>query len=487
MWAARNQFGIRYCNGHEGRFGWDFNGHSNLLELNLLLHKTVMIRRTKAEVLDELPAKRRQEIHLQVTQKEKREWAKKLEKLRAINLEEILLDDDAPNPNPTTQAGRDKQSIIELYNDSAKYRIPAVTEFIEDLVLTGAKFLVFGHHIDVLDALEKTVMKAVKKYATDNHLGLCDYIRIDGKTKATDRHELVGHFRSSDNCRVAILSIKACGTGLTFTPCSLVVFAELFWTPGIMVQCEDRVHRIGQRNPCMIKYLLARGTADDIMWPMLKRKLDVIRTTVGTDETKEMHMDTEGSAQFHRKTVSGTPTLDNYLHRSGEGGSSEPKTGPMDHFLHKANKTEPPASAGPSYIQPATVSNVVRPPSPKRVTYDDYGGQDVPDHYPVEHRDGDDGAGEHTMGNYSQPGAANTAGYTHEEGTTSQDISSTPPGPPPTTPKRRGILHPNLVPRTAPTRQPNPPAKRQLEEGGDGMAKLDSLKLTIGRKRTKAF
>ena len=43
----RQEFGKRYCDGHEGRWGWDFTGHSNLLELNFMLTKTVMIRRTK--------------------------------------------------------------------------------------------------------------------------------------------------------------------------------------------------------------------------------------------------------------------------------------------------------------------------------------------------------------------------------------------------------------------------------------------------------
>lgn len=56
----------------------------------------------------------------------------------------------------------------------------------------------------------------------------------------------------------------------------MVVFAELFWNPGILVQAEDRVYRIGQRDSVMIQYLYAKGTADDRLWPLVNEKLNVL-------------------------------------------------------------------------------------------------------------------------------------------------------------------------------------------------------------------
>lgn len=51
------EFGIRYCDGKEGRFGWDYSGSSNMDELKILLEEKFMIRRLKSTVLNQLPAK----------------------------------------------------------------------------------------------------------------------------------------------------------------------------------------------------------------------------------------------------------------------------------------------------------------------------------------------------------------------------------------------------------------------------------------------
>jgi len=99
--------------------------------------------------------------------------------------------------------------------------------------------------------------------------------------------------------RIALLSITAAGTGITLTAATVVVFAELYWTPGVMAQCENRAHRIGQRDCVTVKYLLAKGTLDDVMWyaaashmtiaidntrPMIQRKLQLVGEALNGQE-----------------------------------------------------------------------------------------------------------------------------------------------------------------------------------------------------------
>lgn len=62
IFKSFRKYGIRYCAGFEGPFGWDFKGHSNLVELHFLLQETVMIRRLKQDVMNELPPKFRHEV-----------------------------------------------------------------------------------------------------------------------------------------------------------------------------------------------------------------------------------------------------------------------------------------------------------------------------------------------------------------------------------------------------------------------------------------
>ena len=77
------------------------------------------------------------------------------------------------------------------------------------------------------------------------------------------RHERVTSFQSDPKIRAAILSITAASQGITLTAASIIVFAELTWTPSLLNQAEDRAHRIGQKNSINIYYMQGRGTIDD--------------------------------------------------------------------------------------------------------------------------------------------------------------------------------------------------------------------------------
>jgi len=121
------------------------------------------------------------------------------------------------------------------------------------------------------------------------------WVRIDGSKSTAERHAAVANFQKDSNIQpnpepnpdhnpnpnwkdsniqVAILGILAAGVGITLTAASTVIFAELHWTPGVLVQAEDRAHRIGQHSAVNIHYVLANGSIDDIIWPVVMRKVE---------------------------------------------------------------------------------------------------------------------------------------------------------------------------------------------------------------------
>jgi len=204
-------------------------------------------------VLTELPSKRRQRIQIQVDDKAK---------LAALaNLRGQLKQSAAEDPQVKHKL------LMQLYVETCQAKIASVCEYVLDLVQGGCKFLVFGHHHAMLDALEYSVKgKNVK------------YIRIDGSVKASERHRQVKEFQGDDQVRVAILGLMAAGVGITLTAASTVVFAELHWTPGVLIQAEDRAHRIGQKSSVNIHYLIARETVDDVIWPSVSQKVKIVST-----------------------------------------------------------------------------------------------------------------------------------------------------------------------------------------------------------------
>uniref|UniRef100_A0A8C1IPD4 Zinc finger, RAN-binding domain containing 3 n=1 Tax=Cyprinus carpio TaxID=7962 RepID=A0A8C1IPD4_CYPCA len=152
--------------------------------------------------------------------------------------------------------------ITHMYKQTAVAKAGAVKDYIKMMLeKEQLKFLVFAHHLSMLQACTEAVIE-VK----------ASYIRIDGSVPSAERIQLVHRFQNDPDTRVAILSIQAAGQGLTFTAASHVVFAELYWNPGQVKQAEDRAHRIGQTTTVHIHYLIAKGTFDTVMWAMLNRK-----------------------------------------------------------------------------------------------------------------------------------------------------------------------------------------------------------------------
>ena len=285
-WGNWRRFTERYCNAHETRFGYDVTGASNLDELQDTLRATCMVRRLKADVLKELPSKRRQVIELPpngaadairteqnllATQREQRE------QLQA----DVELTKASDNPEDyrraidALQAGERAAftDTSRVRMETAIAKVPYVTEHLNTAIDAGEKVVVFAHHHTVLDAiLEEFGDRAVK---------------LDGRDSMEARDESVRRFQEDANVRLFIGGLKAAGVGLTLTAAAHVVFAELDWVPGTLSQAEDRCHRIGQADSVLVQHLVLEGSIDATMVQTIVDKQQVI------DQALDIPGDTE--------------------------------------------------------------------------------------------------------------------------------------------------------------------------------------------------
>lgn len=264
-------FAKRYCDAKNDGYGWNFNGSSNLGELHAELRANCLVRRKKADVLTELPAKTRQIVAVDCAaavrkeSKTREKMTRRLIELEAAKLLAFLGDDRdayayAVEDLKTAQAAAFTE-MAKLRHATALAKLPEVISLVREALEQG-KVLLFAHHADVVDALAAEFGTAA--------------VVIDGRTPLDRRQFAVDRFQTDESCVVCIASIQAAGVGLTLTASSHVIFAELDWVPGNMTQAEDRVHRIGQKENVLVWHIVADGSIDAHMAKTIVRKQRVI-------------------------------------------------------------------------------------------------------------------------------------------------------------------------------------------------------------------
>ena len=265
------QWHKRYADAKQLRFGrktvWDFSGASNLDELAQSL-KTIMIRRTKDQVLPELPAKRRSTVLIPIDNRKEYDRADH-------EFLEWMAEQKGAKAAEKASHVEQLAKIEYLRQIAIRGKMKQALAWIANFMESGEKLVVFATHKETIHALER-------EYGTMA-------VKIDGSVSSEKRQAAVDAFQNDPKVRLFIGNIKAAGVGITLTAASNVVFLELDWTPALLEQAEDRCHRIGAKNAVNIYYLLAERTIDASIAAMLERKREVI--TQITEDQNEIGFD----------------------------------------------------------------------------------------------------------------------------------------------------------------------------------------------------
>ncbi len=254
----------RYCDAEKGDFGWITKGASNLEELTVQLHGT-MLRRTKDEVLD-LPGKVRTWLTVDIPATTARRGMRRLlaslmEGKAAANL------DEAGERLPPISRAKLIARLTPVRSNIAGAKIKSSVEFAKGVVDQGEKVVIYTCFREVGEAI-------VDEFPSDQ-------IRfMTGATSADDRQKIVDDFQTNDDVRVLCATVIAGGVGITLTAARTVIFNDLDWVPANHWQAEDRAYRIGQTHPVNVYYFKAANSIDEFVGHVLESKSNMISAVI---------------------------------------------------------------------------------------------------------------------------------------------------------------------------------------------------------------
>ncbi len=166
----------------------------------------------------------------------------------------------------------DLVKLPDAPRDQPSAKLELFMELLDEAVDGGHRVLVFSQF---------TSMLAILRRRLDERQMAFSY--LDGLTK--DRLRVVNEFNARRNIPVFLMSLKAGGTGLNLTGADMVIHFDPWWNPAVEAQATDRAHRIGQARTVYMVKLITRGTVEEKVLAMQKRKQAVIDATLqsGTD------------------------------------------------------------------------------------------------------------------------------------------------------------------------------------------------------------
>ena len=236
---------------------------ANLEELKQKLYETCMVRREKRKVLTELPDKTRVDLVVPIGNKEEYETCyNSLKKYLEVYTE--CEDWEIRRKMRMEMLVR----FMTLRSLSGKGKVDAVIDFVRTFTDGGQKIVLFCSLHDIVDRLR-------------GEFGDERAAFITGRESATQKQEAVDRFQTDAACTIAVCSIKAAGVGLTLTAASTVCFIEFPWTYSDCCQCEDRCHRIGQKENVTCYYMIGDGTIDGRLYGIIQDKRSVAAQIVG--------------------------------------------------------------------------------------------------------------------------------------------------------------------------------------------------------------
>ena len=253
-----------------------------VLENLKTIAKPFVMRRLKSDedIKKELPEKFVNDIYCSLT--------KKQVKLYTAILEEIFF--DIENSKGIQRKGiilKILTALKQTCNHPAQFldiKNPKISEsgkmellvnILENILGNDEKVIIFTQYVEMGNLIQELVSKKFKQ----------EVLFLHGSQSMKEKARIINTFQEDESYKIFVATLKTGGTGLNLTAARNVIHYDLWWNPAVENQATDRVHRIGQDKDVMVYRLITKGTLEEAIDAISKRKVDLAEKSISNDET----------------------------------------------------------------------------------------------------------------------------------------------------------------------------------------------------------
>lgn len=239
-----------------------------------------ILRRTKAQVLHDLPPKIENNIYLELNEEELKHYQQNMISIRSrIN-----------SSVSSAKYGEILRGLLQLrqnclwqnrtadlnYKNIDSTKIEFLMETLETILEEGQQAIIFSQFTTYLDIIQHHFREKHWKYS-----------RIDGSQSITKRQEQVELFQTQKN-PIFLISLKAGGVGLNLTAASYVFIMDPWWNPAVESQAIDRAHRIGQKNTLTVYRPIIKNSVEEKVLKLQEEKKQLFTDLLSTDDDDQV-------------------------------------------------------------------------------------------------------------------------------------------------------------------------------------------------------
>ena len=252
--------------------------------------KPFVMRRLKSdeEIKKELPEKFVNDIYCSLT--------KKQIKLYNAILEEIFF--DIENSKGIQRKGiilKILTALKQTCNHPAQFldiknpkisesgKMELLADILENILDADEKVIIFTQYVEMGKLIQQLISKKFKQ----------EVLFLHGSQTLKEKTRIIDTFQEDPDYKIFVATLKTGGTGLNLTAAQNVIHYDLWWNPAVENQATDRVHRIGQDKDVMVYRFITKGTLEEAIDAISKRKVDLAKKAISNDETFLTEMSNE--------------------------------------------------------------------------------------------------------------------------------------------------------------------------------------------------